>query len=363
MRQNQIAEHILAVTLLLVGLASNAQIVSIPDAVFKSQLVAQHDVNGDLEIDVQEALQVTVLGAGWANITSTTGLEAFGNLERLTIANCTNLMSIDLSSNPHLTYLNLEFCNLSSIDLGSVSKLEALFLSHNNLASIDLSPVPNLLVLEAAFNSISSIDLSPTPLLKYLILQENNLDEIELNVVNCSLIELGLSGNNLTTLDISYHEELHELFLADMPTLHNVCVWPVFISDDMMVNAGIINNFTWTDSNSTNISYTHCGNYDPCRCSIQSNETFEVPNVFTPNGDAHNERFGAALQNLGLYDLRIYNRWGEQVFHIDIVGGTWDGTIKGDNASEGQYYWVLVFGYDCAIEQTISKSGLVTLLR
>jgi gliding motility-associated-like protein len=359
----KIVIHILAFAFLLVALASNAQIVSIPDAVFKSQLVAQHDTNGDFEIDVQEALQVTQLGAGWANIASTTGLEAFENLERLTITNCANLTSIDLSGNPQLTYLNLEFCNLSSIDLSPVTQLESLFLSHNNLSSLDLSPDTNLVFLEAAFNNLSAIDLSPTPLLKSLILQGNNLTEIELSVINCSLIELGLSGNNLTSLDISYHEELHELFLADMPTLENVCVWPVFITDDMMVNSGIINNFTWTDSNSTNISYAVCEIYDPCRCSIQSNETFEVPNVFTPNGDAHNERFGAALQNLGLYDLRIYNRWGEQVFHTDIVGGTWDGTIKGDNASEGQYYWVLVFGYDCAIEQTISKSGFVNLLR
>ena len=76
-----------------------------------------------------------------------------------------------------------------------------------------------------------------------------------------------------------------------------------------------------------------------------------VPNAFTPNSDGTNDGFSA--QGVGVnpdkFELTIFDRWGETVFHTHIWQGTrsepWNGTFKntGNDAFEGVYiYSILV---------------------
>jgi gliding motility-associated-like protein len=66
-----------------------------------------------------------------------------------------------------------------------------------------------------------------------------------------------------------------------------------------------------------------------------------VPNVFTPNGDSHNDFFH--FPNIGYKTLHcdIYNRWGNHIYSFDGVNSYWDGKINGKEASDGTYYYVM----------------------
>ena len=59
----------------------------------------------------------------------------------------------------------------------------------------------------------------------------------------------------------------------------------------------------------------------------------KVPEAFTPNGDGMNDYF-TVFVSLEEYEIKIFNRWGEMVYHSqdptelsDLHRG-WDGTYK-----------------------------------
>ncbi len=87
-----------------------------------------------------------------------------------------------------------------------------------------------------------------------------------------------------------------------------------------------------------------------------------VPNVFTPNGDGHNDQFGLIYVGLSSVDMEIMNRWGQLVGRIDRVGQEWDGrSPAGENVPEGTYFYVLkANGFD---GKRYDLSGTITLLR
>jgi gliding motility-associated-like protein len=74
-----------------------------------------------------------------------------------------------------------------------------------------------------------------------------------------------------------------------------------------------------------------------------------MPNAFSPNGDFLNEVYpGNRYKDPGSpYILRIYNRWGELIFEADRPSIQWDGTYKGEMASQDVYvYYVKYVGCD-----------------
>lgn len=65
-----------------------------------------------------------------------------------------------------------------------------------------------------------------------------------------------------------------------------------------------------------------------------------VPDAFTPNGDGLNDCFHFIVTgDVVSFDLHIYNRWGEEVFHSTNYGDCWDGTYKGEKLDLGTFYY------------------------
>lgn len=64
-----------------------------------------------------------------------------------------------------------------------------------------------------------------------------------------------------------------------------------------------------------------------------------VPNAFTPNGDAINSTFRPVTKALNEVRLDVYDTWGSLIYSEigDVLVG-WDGTIKGIEAENGNYY-------------------------
>jgi gliding motility-associated-like protein len=80
--------------------------------------------------------------------------------------------------------------------------------------------------------------------------------------------------------------------------------------------------------------------YEKCNC------VFNVPSVFSPNGDGKNEGFTAIIEPgcpLAEFKMSVYNRFGEQVFTTNIPTQKWDGRYKGQMADVGTYMYMLRF--------------------
>lgn len=90
---------------------------------------------------------------------------------------------------------------------------------------------------------------------------------------------------------------------------------------------------------------------------------FRIPNVFTPNGDGLGDEFIIMYDGvLSNYDLSIYTKSGQLVFHTQQIDKYWDGKISGNNeASEGVYFYVVTATDENG--DNISKKGTVQLLR
>jgi gliding motility-associated-like protein len=90
-----------------------------------------------------------------------------------------------------------------------------------------------------------------------------------------------------------------------------------------------------------------------------------LPNAFSPNGDGINDVFRAFpdTDKCGLvsnYELRVYDRWGGEVYAGETLTEGWDGGALRDQAGTGHYVYSL--SYFNGLE-TVRRSGGVVLLR
>ncbi|PLX23448.1 MAG: hypothetical protein C0597_01035 [Marinilabiliales bacterium] len=87
--------------------------------------------------------------------------------------------------------------------------------------------------------------------------------------------------------------------------------------------------------NESEFSYVQCVD----NCSY-----YELPNVFSPNNDGVNDKFVAdnPLDYVKRVDMRIFNRWGEQIFQTNNPLIEWDGKAEKTDqlVSPGVYYYI-----------------------
>ncbi len=70
---------------------------------------------------------------------------------------------------------------------------------------------------------------------------------------------------------------------------------------------------------------------------------YQLPNIFTPNGDNKNDYFTPQInRSVEKVDMKIYNRWGNLVYETDDPAINWDGKHidTGVLLQDGVYYYV-----------------------
>ncbi len=241
--------YILLITL-FVFTYCNAQIVDIPDEIFREMLVnypvvdtdgddigdSDADTNNDGEIQVSEAEAVEWLDVsspfdlGLSYINSLVGIESFINLKKLDCEinglenldvtqlssleylNCRGnvLTDLNVSQNPNLTFLWCTSNELTELNVTQNSNLDFLKCSSNLLTELDISQNPNLKSLAFVSNQISTIDISQNLLLELLMIGNNQISNIDLTQ-HTNITTLTCYRNELTELDISQNLNLLEI--------------------------------------------------------------------------------------------------------------------------------------------------------
>ena len=84
------------------------------------------------------------------------------------------------------------------------------------------------------------------------------------------------------------------------------------------------------------------------------------PNVFTPD-DATNNLFRGYGVNIDQYDLQIYTKWGNRIFHTQNMEEGWDGTCNGVRSPVSAYVYKCRYTTFDGERKTVV--GTVTLLR
>ena len=85
---------------------------------------------------------------------------------------------------------------------------------------------------------------------------------------------------------------------------------------------------------------------------------YELPNVFTPNGDGFNDVFipmRITPDLINKAETHIFNRWGRVVYETEDIFINWDGNASGTHlpCAPGTYYYV------CDVEM-VTPEGLVS---
>ena len=122
--------------------------------------------------------------------------------------------------------------------------------------------------------------------------------------------------------------------------------------------------------------YRKSGLYEVCltatnqyKCSSKTCKTLEaviypladVPSGFSPNGDGNNDVFRVRGYGIASMNLKVFNRWGEQIFETSDQEIGWDGTYKGKPQEMDAYGYVLVVEF---VDGTSTKKqGNVSLMR
>jgi gliding motility-associated-like protein len=88
----------------------------------------------------------------------------------------------------------------------------------------------------------------------------------------------------------------------------------------------------------------------------------EIPNVFTPNGDALNDTFFPKFRFVRNLQLQVMNKWGELIYRSQGQEDPgWDGLVSGKKAPEGVYVYTL--RYQVPDGRTVTSSSTFLLAR
>lgn len=210
---------------LLLFWKAEAQVISFADLRFKnklltatrSNLIAKDlnnvtcavDTNGDGEIQLSEAENISYLYLNSSNISDFEGLQYFVNL--VTLYNQLNSVdaTIEIKDLPKLKTLNL-FHNAYTYHFSNLPSLESINLDMNYFTSLSVQDLPKLTTLTSSYaGNLKTIDVKNLPLLSRLDFSLSGLENVvidnfpNLEYVNFSNSKLlSISFNNVPILEI-----------------------------------------------------------------------------------------------------------------------------------------------------------------
>lgn len=113
----------------------------------------------------------------------------------------------------------------------------------------------------------------------------------------------------------------------------------------------------------TTVTGRNCVKTDLVTITVTFNNSLYIPTAFTPNGDGVNDRFVIKSHGIAHYNIRIFNRWGQQVFASNSVSSHWDGRFGELLQPAGSYVYIVTYSYFGHENEDITEKGAFTLIR
>jgi gliding motility-associated-like protein len=88
-----------------------------------------------------------------------------------------------------------------------------------------------------------------------------------------------------------------------------------------------------------------------------------VPSAFTPNGDDLDEVWRPSTFNVKNYEVTVFNRWGQPIFHSKDPDQYWIGDCNGNGFYVEDGVFAFLITYSASDIELVSKSGTVTIIR
>lgn len=311
-----------------------AQIVNIPDPVFKAKLLAANvtnsiaqdinnnntkiDTNGDQEIQVSEALNISKLfipGQTGNMIADLTGINQFTNLKSLS-AFSNALTNLQISGLSNLEVIHVANNNLTALSIDNLSSLQNLTIANNQLTNFSVINTPNLQTLSCSGNQLVSVDISNFPNLMTLECNNNLITTLILNNNN-NLLNISATNNKLTAISLEEAPNLVNLYInnnlfttidaGQLTKLGNFN----FSNNPNLINFNIKNGKNNYDqgatpifSNTPNLHYICVDDFELAMINALVVYSYNQPNVvlnsycsFTPGGNFY------TIQGSTKYDL------------------------------------------------------------
>ena len=216
--------------------------VVIPDAALKAWLIGNYDDDGDGELSIAEADNVTLVNCSGRGVKDLTGLEA-----------CTNLETIDCSNNeistirlPRLTKLTTLRCYgnpVEVLDLTGCAALQALYLQ-----DVSTNTVSGTSITVTGYDQAASLTFSvaDTPFISLTVSGSEMLSALDVTA-NTQLTSLDCSGNTaLQNIDVSSLSVLQSLNLngCDLQSLdvtHNTALTTLLCNENSIPELDVRN--------------------------------------------------------------------------------------------------------------------------
>lgn len=105
-----------------------------------------------------------------------------------------------------------------------------------------------------------------------------------------------------------------------------------------------------SDTAYVSVSVQTCGCTDPLAVNYDPNAVandgscsypepiFNIPNIFTPNGDGDNDYFEFTVINYSDIYFEVSNRWGNPIYQGSGLNPKWDGKVNGVLSNDGVYF-------------------------
>lgn len=107
-----------------------------------------------------------------------------------------------------------------------------------------------------------------------------------------------------------------------------------------------------------------CGAKDNTKVKRICDFSVYFPNGFTPNNDGLNDYFSPTGNDIIGFTMRIYNRWGQEVFTSNNLNEKWDGNYNNTPCPVDTYYYITKYqGYQKKKLLEFETKGTFTLLR
>ncbi len=315
------------------------------------------------------------LGGGTYTVTVTDG------------ANCTATNSISLTEPPPL---NTSLTGTNSICEGQSTTLTAsggstyTWSNGQSGATITVSPTTtqpySVIISDGTCDATESITISVTPLPVAVISGNTFLCAGESTTLTASggsnylwssgetTASISLTPTGTTPLSVSVSNSCGSdnasvvVTVNPLPIAHAGSDVSISVGSGTTLSASGGTSYHWSPS--TGLSCVNCGSpyasplntttyvvtvtdANGCRSSdivtvtVDALFSFFVPDAFSPNGDGHNDILFVRGTGIHSFEFKLYDRWGELIFHSSDAQHGWDGTYKGKALNNGVFIYTL----------------------